>query len=74
MDHCIVFGCSKHSGKDKGLNFYRIPAVVTREGEEEEELSKERRERWILAISRDDLSWKDVLKNERVCGLHFVSG
>lgn len=74
MDHCIVFGCSKHSGKDKGLNFYRISAVVTREGEQAEELSKERRERWILAISRDDLSWKDVLKNERVCGLHFVSG
>lgn len=74
MVHCIVFNCSSNSARNKGVGFYRVPALVTKEGEEAEKLSKERREQWILAISRDDLQWKDVLKNERVCGNHFVSG
>ena len=36
--------------------------------------SRERREKRILAISRDDIQWKNVLKIERVCGRHFESG
>ena len=63
-----------NSGKTKGIGFYRIPVVVTNQGEKAEELSRERRERWIAAISRDDITSKDVLSNERVCGRHFVSG
>ena len=48
--------------------------MVTDKGEFEEELTRERREKWINAISRGDLKSKDVLKSERVCGKHFVSG
>lgn len=66
--------CFHNSGKTKGIGFYRIPVVVTNQGEKAEELSRERRERWIAAISRDDITSKDVLSNERVCGRHFVSG
>ena len=71
---CVVFGCSSRSDREKGLGFYRIPSVVTDKGEFEEELTRERREKWINAISRGDLKSKDVLKSERVCGKHFVSG
>ena len=75
MVHCIIVGCSNNSRKNKDLGFFRIPSSVNRGGEEEaEELCRERRERWISAISRDDVSWKGVLKNKRVCGKHFVSG
>ena len=74
MVHCIIFGCSSNSGKEKGIGYYRIPKFVTREGEQAEELRRERRERWISAISRNDLKWKNVLESERVCGRHFVSG
>ena len=74
MVHYIVFGCSSNSSKEKGIGFYRIPKVVCREGEQAEGFSRDRRERWILAISRDDLKWKNILESERVCDHHFVSG
>lgn len=38
-----------------------------------EELTTERRRRWISAISREDLS-DSILANDRVCSKHFVSG
>ena len=40
---CVVFGCSKHSGRDKDVSFYRIPKVVSRKGPEILSLSKRRR-------------------------------
>ncbi|XP_068713323.1 uncharacterized protein [Montipora foliosa] len=74
MVHCIIVDCSSNSRKDTAIGFFRIPSIVDKQGEEAEELSRERRERWILAISRDDIQWKNVLKNERVFGRHFESG
>ena len=47
--------------------------MVTNQGEEAQELSKERRSRWVSAISRDDLT-EEILENDRVCEKHFVSG
>lgn len=70
---CLIFGCGTKSGHDKGVSFYRVPTVVTNQGEQAEVLSKERRMRWIRAISRDDLT-ADVLNFNRVCQKHFVSG
>jgi len=46
---------------------------VSNQGEEAEKLSRERRLRWISAISRADLT-DEILNNDRVCGTHFVSG
>ena len=51
----------------------RVPTVITDQGEFMEELTAERRRKWISAISRDDLTDK-ILENDRVCGEHFVSG
>ena len=45
MVHCIMVDCFHNSGKTKGIGFYRIPVVVTNQGEKAEELSRERRER-----------------------------
>ena len=55
------------------LNFFRVPSVVTNQGEEAEKLSKGRRSLWISAISRDD-STEQILANDRVCDRHFISG
>ena len=66
----VVFGCGSRSDRDKGIGFYRIPSVETNKGEFEEELTTERREKWIKAITES----KDVINSERVCGKHFVSG
>lgn len=38
-----------------------------------EELTVERRRRWISAMSREDLT-DSILENDRVCSEHFVSG
>ena len=47
---------------------------MTNQGEEWEELTRERRNRWISAVSRGDTEAKNILESERVCGRHFVSG
>ena len=64
---CVVFGCASRSDRDKGIGFYRIPSVATNKGEFEEELTTERIEKWINAISRGDTE-------SMTCGKHFVSG
>ena len=71
--HCIVVGCGSKSGKHK-VKFHCIPKIISNQGEEHEELTAERRRRWISAVSRGDTEEKRVLESERVCSLHFVSG
>ena len=70
---CMIVGCANRSGRDKGVYFVRVASVVTNRGKEAENLSREKRSRWVSAISRDDLT-DDILENDRVCGGHFVSG
>ena len=70
---CLIVGCSRKTGRDKGIQLYRVPAVVTNQGQEVEQLSIERRRRWISAISCDDLTEKTI-NNDRVCDHHFHSG
>ena len=70
---CLIVGCSRKSGGARGIRLCRVPAVVTNQGPEVEELSIERRRRWISAKSQDDLTGK-ILNNGRVCDQHFHSG
>ena len=70
---CMIVGRANRRGRDKGVYFARVPSVVTNQGKEAENLSRERRSRWISEISTDDLT-EDILENDRVCGRHFVSG
>ena len=74
MVHCIVFGCGSRSDWDKGIGFYQIPSVIKNKSAFKEELTIERKGKWIQAISRGDIKAKDILKNEWVCGKYFVSG
>ena len=68
-----MVGCTYKSGKK---SFHIIPKIILNQGEEHEELTRERerRRRWISAISRGDTETKRILDSERVCGLHFVTG
>ena len=70
---CIVVGCGRKSGKHKA-KFSKIPKIITNQGGEWEELTRERRNRWISAVSRGDTAKKNILESERVCDRHFVSG
>ena len=71
---CVVVGCGSKSDTAKGIGMFRIPSIIKNQGEEMEELTTLRHEKWISAISRDDTMHKNVLQSERVCGRHFVSG
>ena len=70
---CLFVDCHARSGRDTDISFFRVPSIDTNHGEEAEELSIERQTWWISAISRDDLT-EQILKNDRVCSRHFVSG
>jgi len=70
---CIVVCCGSKSGKHK-VTFSKIPKIITNQGEEWEELTRERKNRWISAMSRGDAEAKNILESERVCSGHFVSG
>ena len=59
---CIVFGCSKHSGRDKDVSFFRIPKVITNKGKDQEKLSLKRREGLLAAVMRSDLTEKNYIK------------
>ena len=68
-----MFNCHARSGRDKDVKFFSVPSIAKYQGEMVEELLIERRTRWIAAISRDKLT-EDILRNDRVCSRHFVSG
>ena len=83
---CLFVDCGFKRGKkksqkqqqwetEKGQNasFFRVPAIVKHQGKEMEDLTTERRRKWISVISRDDLS-EEKLSSDRVCSRHFVCG
>ena len=69
-----MVGCGNKSGKRKpeGVTFHRVPAVITNQGKFWQELTDERRTKWLSAIGRADLTPK-ILENDRVCNKHFKS-
>lgn len=70
---CLILDCSYDKKGRPDLSFCRVPKVITNQGEETEILSTKRRTKWLVAISRDDLT-ENILENDRVCGIHFLSG
>ena len=60
---CIVVGCGRKSGKHNA-KFNKIPKIITAQGKEWEELTRERRNQWISAVSRGDTAEKDILESE----------
>ena len=72
MVFCMIIGCPNKS-EDVPGHYCRVPAVITNQGEAYEELTKERRRKWIAAISRIGLT-ENIIRNDRVCFRHFVSG
>ncbi|XP_060085335.1 uncharacterized protein LOC132564721 [Ylistrum balloti] len=70
--HCAIIGCSNESGRCKA-SFFRLPAIITNQGEKTEELSTKRRTLWLSRISRADLTPKSY-PYVRVCSEHFEKG
>lgn len=70
---CCVVGCSNSSKSTPGVSFHRIPAIPARGDADTKAKAKERRERWLAAIHREDMGSLN-LKNARVCSDHFTYG
>ena len=70
----MIVGCVSKKDRDRGVYFARIPSVVSNQGEEAEKLSRERRLRWISAISSYRADLTKHRSRTAVCGRHFVSG
>ena len=70
---CVIVGCSKRSGRDKDVSFFRLPKVINNQGKEVYSLSKRRRDGFLAAISRVGLT-ENILKNDRICSRHFITG
>ena len=70
---CLIVGCGNKTGKIRPtaekVSFFRVHVLLSTK----EELTAERRRRWISAIGREDLT-DSILENDRDCSNHFVSG
>lgn len=50
---CVVVGCSSKSRNHKGFMLFRIPKVITNQGEEQEKLTTRRRNERISTVSQE---------------------
>ncbi|XP_052806086.1 uncharacterized protein LOC128235310 [Mya arenaria] len=69
---CSIYGCNHRKDREKDLQYYRLPAVITNQGAEWEKLTADRRREWLARINQD-FSTKN-LTNVRICSTHFISG
>ena len=72
-NYCNVEGYHNRSEQDVDVerHYYRLPAIITNQGQDCENLSAKRRRLWLAALNRD-FSGKN-LANVRVCSDHFVN-
>jgi len=70
---CAVIKCGSRSGRDKSKRFFRLPSVITHQGERALDLSRRRQLEWLARIKRKNLR-PEQYPNTRVCSDHFVSG
>lgn len=70
---CAVLKCGNRSGRDKDKRFFRLPSVISHQGEKSLEISQQRQLEWLARIKRKDLP-PEQYSNTRVCSDHFISG
>ena len=70
---CAVLKCGNRSGRNKDKRFFRLPSVITHQGEKALELSGRRQLEWLARIKRKNIR-PEQYSNTRVCSDHFASG
>ena len=72
---CAIIDCSSRSDRDKGISFYKLPAVSDHQGQKDCELRRKRLDGYLAAISRDDIDPSSLEEHDyRICLKHFASG
>lgn len=70
---CIVIGCGNRRFRDM-VSFFNVPTIrCFKHNIKKNELSKKRREEWLKAIQRADLT-ESKIRHEKVCSIHFITG
>ena len=69
---CSIFGCVNRKDREHDLEFYRLPAITTTQGEKHEELCRLRRRTWLANIGQSFENKNE--NNVRVCSSHFITG
>ncbi|XP_073328831.1 uncharacterized protein [Pagrus major] len=78
--NCCVKSCRRRSHDRHGrrlpggLTFHCFPAWRRNEGSQTAELTKRRREAWVAAVGRSDITFSHIPTSMRVCSRHFPSG
>ena len=73
VNFCAIVGCNNRADKQREVSFYRLPAIISHQGEQTCELSCKRRDLWLSRIHREDLG-PNKYPYVRVCSHHFISG
>ncbi|KAK6180419.1 hypothetical protein SNE40_012579 [Patella caerulea] len=68
---CAVYGCSNRHDRERNRSFYRLPKVITHQGQKSKDLSQARREKWLTNIARRDIR-PSSYGNLRICSDHFI--
>ena len=69
---CLVVGCGSDSSRDQ-ISFHNVPRILKFKHKPQlNELSKKRREKWITALKREDLT-ESKLHYGKICGKYFLS-
>ncbi len=72
VNFCAMIGCGNRGMRDK-KRFFRLPAVIEKEGDKTRTLSEKRRNCWPAAINRGDLKPENY-PYMRICSDHFING
>ncbi|KAL3854700.1 hypothetical protein ACJMK2_013958 [Sinanodonta woodiana] len=72
MPICGIVGCSNRKGVTKNISFFKVPKILTDQGEETLKLSEERRRLWKATINRKDIDTEERWEGTLVCSNHFV--
>ena len=72
VNFCAVIGCGKR-GDREGTSFYRLPSIISHQGEQKRELSERRRRKWLAAIWRQDIKPENY-PYTCVCSDHLIGG
>ena len=61
MPVCGIYGCSNRPNIQKEFSYFKVPKILTNQGDKTRELSSERRRLWKAAINRKDIQSEEKM-------------
>ena len=75
VNYCRVLGCHNRYDRGKYLIFFRLPQVITNQGEDGQNISEDRGRICLAKLNQPTRIFLEKnVDNIRVCSAHFISG